>query len=111
LKRAQRVPDQPLSRLVEADTLGFPYHHLPERQQTGPRLRWSRPGQASQDGRQDPVPVGQVVLVDTPHVPPHGALKVQGTLLSVQACRLPGRARKPVRRWSSAPAPRARPSL
>ncbi len=35
--------------------------------------------------------MGQVVPVETPDVPSHGALHVHGTLLPVQACRLQGR--------------------
>ena len=61
------------------------HHRLPECQQDGAGLRRSCPGQASQDGQQDLVQVGQVVLVETPVVPPHGAL------LPVQTRRLQGR--------------------
>ena len=66
-------------------------HRLPEGQQDGAGLWRSRPGQALQDGQQDPVQVGQVVLVETPDVPPHGALHVHDALLPVQTRRLQGR--------------------
>ena len=67
---------QPLAPLRVQAHATLP-HRLPERQQDGSRLRRSFPDQASQDRQQDPVPVGQVVLVETPDVPSQ-ARRLQG---------------------------------
>ena len=81
---------QPLAhlRIQGHPSLG---HRLPQLQEHRAGLRRPFPDQPLQDGEQDPVQVGQGVLVEAAEVPFHGALHVHGTLLPVQPRRVQGR--------------------
>ena len=127
--RGLRRPNQPSSRVVLAAHQAVPTghevpqllahlwiqahpplgHRLPQCQEHRAGRRRPFPYPPLQDGEQDPVQMGQGVLVEAADVPPPRCAACARHTAGGPVPTRPGPARRRDRRRSSGPAPRARP--